>query len=328
MLVSGFVILEFFSYFVLTSNCTRYTNQPTNPYIHQMMTFNTPLLCGDEISTGLDTASTVDILRILSYLGRLLNRVTVVSLLQPSPEAVSLFDEIILLSAGGHVIYTGPAGEAVGYFRDMGYVQPDGMDDADYLLAVASSDRKHLFRPDLVGEEREKEKENVNEDGSTEKEKEEEKEEVAPSSIPAKNAFTTNAQQTKPDTPESFAEKFQQSKDGLKIAARQQQPWKHDWSKGDIGTTTNGEPYDIESFKQKYQNSFMTSVWLNMKRSFILWTRDRTYIRASAIKNVSGAVVDLFATCRSIPRLKHLCINFDNCYPPLNRLPWGCRLER
>ncbi|KAL7463150.1 hypothetical protein ACHAXS_003529 [Conticribra weissflogii] len=253
----------------------------------EMMTFNTPLLCGDEISTGLDTASTVDILRILSYLGRLLNRVTVVSLLQPSPEAVSLFDEIILLSAGGHVIYTGPAGEAVGYFRDMGYVQPDGMDDADYLLAVASSDRKHLFRPDLVGEEREKEKENVNEDGSTEKEKEEEKEEVAPSSIPAKNAFTTNAQQTKPDTPESFAEKFQQSKDGLKIAARQQQPWKHDWSKGDIGTTTNGEPYDIESFKQKYQNSFMTSVWLNMKRSFILWTRDRTYIRASAIKNIA-----------------------------------------
>jgi len=244
----------------------------------EMMTFNTPLLCGDEISTGLDTASTVDILRILSYLGRLLNRVTVVSLLQPSPEAVSLFDEIILLSAGGHVIYTGPAGEAVGYFRDLGYVQPDGMDDADFLLAVASSDRNHLFRPDLVAEERENERE---EDGNDDGDKKNEHEE------PAKNASTTNDQPEKPHTPESFAEIFQESKDGLKIADRQQQPWKYDWSKGDIGTTAKGEPYDIESFKQKYQNSFIMSVWLNMKRSFILWTRDRTYIRASAIKNIA-----------------------------------------
>lgn len=250
-----------------------------------MMTFNTPLLCGDEISTGLDTASTVDILRILSYLGRLLNRVTVVSLLQPSPEAVSLFDEIILLSAGGHVIYTGPAGEAVGYFRDLGYVQPDGMDDADFLLAVASSDRKHLFRPDLIAEERENEREeDGNDDGDQKNEQEE----------PAKNGSTTNDQPKKPHTPESFAEIFQQSKDGLKIADRQQQPWKYDWSKGDIGRTANGEPYDIESFKQKYQNSFIMSVWLNMKRSFILWTRDRTYIRASAIKNVSIALHTYF----------------------------------
>eukprot|EP01082_Thalassiosira_pseudonana_P014895 g13469.t1 g13469 contig8:742113-747102(+) len=113
----------------------------------EMMVFDTPLLCGDEISTGLDAASTVEILRILSYLSLIFNRVSVVSLLQPSPEAVSLFDELILLGAGGNVIFAGPTEDARDYFRQLGYVQPDGMDDADYLLAVASSDRHHLYRP-------------------------------------------------------------------------------------------------------------------------------------------------------------------------------------
>ena len=93
----------------------------------EMLTFDTPLFCGDEISTGLDTASTVDILRILSYISRLMNRITVVSLLQPSPEAVSLFDEVILLGDnGGHIIFAGPTENAREYFHKLGYVQPDG----------------------------------------------------------------------------------------------------------------------------------------------------------------------------------------------------------
>lgn len=52
----------------------------------EMLVFDTPLLCGDEISTGLDTASTVEILSILSFVSRLLNQTTIISLLQPSPE--------------------------------------------------------------------------------------------------------------------------------------------------------------------------------------------------------------------------------------------------
>jgi ABC-type multidrug transport system permease subunit len=112
-----------------------------------MLVFDTSLLCGDEISTGLDTASTVDILSILSYITRLFHRVTVVSLLQPSPEAVALFDEIILLGEGGTILFNGPTEDARDYFVKLGYAQPDGMDDADYLLAVASSDRHLLYRP-------------------------------------------------------------------------------------------------------------------------------------------------------------------------------------
>lgn len=109
----------------------------------EMLVFPTPLLCGDEISTGLDAASTVEIMRVLSYASRVLNRVTVVSLLQPSPEAVALFDEVILLGDGGHVIFAGPTSNASAHFVALDFKQPDGMDDADFLLSVASRDR-HL----------------------------------------------------------------------------------------------------------------------------------------------------------------------------------------
>lgn len=95
----------------------------------EMLVFDTPLLCGDEISTGLDTASTVDILRILSYTNRIFKKISVVSLLQPSPEAVAMFDDVILLSEG-HVIYAGPTRNAGEYFQNLGYRQPDSMDDA------------------------------------------------------------------------------------------------------------------------------------------------------------------------------------------------------
>lgn len=90
-------------------------------------------------------ASTIDILSILHYMTRRFHRVTIVSLLQPSTEAVALFDGIILLGDGGTVLFTGPTEDAAQYFGQLGYEQPDGMDSADYLWAVASSDR-HLLR--------------------------------------------------------------------------------------------------------------------------------------------------------------------------------------
>jgi hypothetical protein len=199
-----------------------------------MLVFDTPLLCGDEISTGLDTASTVDILSILSYISRLLHRVTVVSLLQPSPEAVALFDEIILLGEGSNVLFTGPTEDARDYFVNLGYTQPHGMDDADYLLAVASSDRHLLFRPDVMSD-----------------------------------------VQEEADSTEKLGEKFTTSVYSEKIKADQEAEWVVDWS--------NNEN-KIGAFEKKYQNSFAKSVWLNFRRAFVLWTRDKVFIRASVIK--------------------------------------------
>ena len=208
----------------------------------QMLVFDTPLLCGDEISTGLDTASTVDILSILSYITRLFQRVTVISLLQPSPEAVALFDKIVLLGDGGTILFSGPTEQARDYFLKLGYVQPDGMDDADYLLAVASSDRGLLYRPD----------ERFDEDIVEEA-----------------------------DTTEVLGVKFSKSGNSEIIKKALGKEWQCDWNiKGSDGNS-------IKAFEKKYQNSFLKSVWLNLKRAFVLWSRDRIFIRASAIKNLA-----------------------------------------
>lgn len=81
--------------------------------VGEMVVSPTPIFCGDEISNGLDAASTYNIINSLMYFAHLLKRTRVISLLQPSPEAVSLFDEIILLSEG-QILYAGPVDDVEG----------------------------------------------------------------------------------------------------------------------------------------------------------------------------------------------------------------------
>lgn len=88
--------------------------------VAEMLCIGTPVLCGDEISTGLDAATTYDITRLFGLSTRLFNRVTIISLLQPPPETVANFDELILVSEG-RIIYAGPLEEVIEYFNALGY---------------------------------------------------------------------------------------------------------------------------------------------------------------------------------------------------------------
>jgi ABC-type multidrug transport system ATPase subunit len=54
------------------------------------------------------------------------------SLLQPPPETVANFDELILLGEG-KIIYSGPVNEVIDYFDYLGYEIPERMDVADWL---------------------------------------------------------------------------------------------------------------------------------------------------------------------------------------------------
>jgi ABC-type multidrug transport system ATPase subunit len=74
--------------------------------VGEMMMLASPVFCGDEISTGLDSASTYDMCEVLCHFGRIQKLTRIVSLLQPSPDTVSLFDVIVLL-AEGFVLYAG-----------------------------------------------------------------------------------------------------------------------------------------------------------------------------------------------------------------------------
>ena len=56
----------------------------------------------DEISTGLDSATTFQIMRTLRHFAHLRQATMLIALLQPTPETYHLFDDIMLLSEGEH----------------------------------------------------------------------------------------------------------------------------------------------------------------------------------------------------------------------------------
>jgi len=107
--------------------------------VGEMLCSGAPILCMDEISTGLDAATTYDIVRILSEVSRFTNTIKIISLLQPPPETVALFDEIILID-NGQILFTGPLDSIVPYFTDIGYHLPARMDVADWLLSLPKKD--------------------------------------------------------------------------------------------------------------------------------------------------------------------------------------------
>lgn len=91
----------------------------------------------DEISTGLDSSTTHQIIRYLRHSTRALERTTVVSLLQPDPETYELFDDVILLCEG-QIVYQGPRESALDFFTYMGFKCPERKNVADFLQEVCT----------------------------------------------------------------------------------------------------------------------------------------------------------------------------------------------
>uniref|UniRef100_H3GXR5 ABC transporter domain-containing protein n=1 Tax=Phytophthora ramorum TaxID=164328 RepID=H3GXR5_PHYRM len=97
----------------------------------------------DEISTGLDSAATFDIVCTQRDIAKKLHKTVVMALLQPAPEVFELFDNILLLN-DGEVMYHGPREQAVPYFESLGFVCPPDRDVADYLLDLGT-DQQYQF---------------------------------------------------------------------------------------------------------------------------------------------------------------------------------------
>ncbi|KAK7268421.1 hypothetical protein RIF29_21119 [Crotalaria pallida] len=91
----------------------------------------------DEISTGLDSSTTYQIVRFLKQLVHINDVTMIVSLLQPAPETYDLFDDIILLSEG-QIVYQGPRENVLGFFESMGFKCPERKGIADFLMEVTS----------------------------------------------------------------------------------------------------------------------------------------------------------------------------------------------
>ncbi|XP_058724835.1 pleiotropic drug resistance protein 1-like [Vicia villosa] len=91
----------------------------------------------DEISNGLDSSTTFQIINSIKQTIHILNGTALVSLLQPAPETYELFDDIILLT-DGQIVYQGPRENVLEFFESIGFKCPERKGVADFLQEVTS----------------------------------------------------------------------------------------------------------------------------------------------------------------------------------------------
>jgi ABC-2 type transporter len=215
----------------------------------EMLASRAPVLCGDEISTGLDAASTYDMVQVILHSARTRQQTNIFSLLQPSPETVSLFDEVIVL-AEGQIIFAGPINEVEDYFADIGYKSPQFTDVADFLQMVSTDDGADLYDP-------------------------------AP-------AVAMNRANLDPPTVNELAVLFQTSEFGTEIFDKLQRPSRYIWKEGDTNCPEGvvSDLSESELVRCRYANRFHRSILLITKRFLTLWIRDKRVIIAGFVKNI------------------------------------------
>ncbi|KAJ4725593.1 Pleiotropic drug resistance ABC transporter [Melia azedarach] len=91
----------------------------------------------DEISTGLDSSTTYQIVKCLRNFVHQMDATVLMALLQPPPETFDLFDDLVLLSEG-YLVYQGPRAEVLEFFESLGFRLPPRKGLADFLQEVTS----------------------------------------------------------------------------------------------------------------------------------------------------------------------------------------------
>ncbi|PIN08714.1 Pleiotropic drug resistance proteins (PDR1-15), ABC superfamily [Handroanthus impetiginosus] len=91
----------------------------------------------DEISTGLDSSTTFQIIKYMRQMVHIMDVTIIISLLQPAPETFELFDDVILLSEG-KIVYQGPRENILEFFESVGFKCPERKGVADFLQEVTS----------------------------------------------------------------------------------------------------------------------------------------------------------------------------------------------
>lgn len=90
----------------------------------------------DNISDGLDSSTTFQIVKCIKQMIQVFDKTALVSLLQPPPETFELFDDVIILGEG-RIIYQGPREDVLCFFESMGFKCPERKGVADYLQEVS-----------------------------------------------------------------------------------------------------------------------------------------------------------------------------------------------
>lgn len=103
----------------------------------EMIVGPTKTLFMDEISTGLDSSTTFQVVKCLRQFVHVMEGTILMSLLQPPPETFELFDDILLL-AEGQIVYLGPREHVLEFFETCGFRCPERKGAADFLQEVIS----------------------------------------------------------------------------------------------------------------------------------------------------------------------------------------------
>ncbi|TYG97908.1 hypothetical protein ES288_A10G075400v1 [Gossypium darwinii] len=113
----------------------------------EMIVGPTKTLFMDEISTGLDSSTTYQVVKCLQQIAHLTDATIFMSLLQPAPETFDLFDDIVLISEG-RIVYQGPREHVVEFFESCGFKCPERKGVADFLQEVTSKKDQEQYWAD------------------------------------------------------------------------------------------------------------------------------------------------------------------------------------
>lgn len=216
--------------------------------IGEMLAARAPVLCGDEISTGLDAASTYDMIQVILHYGRRRKCSRIFALLQPSPETVSLFDEVIVL-AEGQLLYAGPVDQVEDYFADIGFKSPPFTDVADFLQMITTEEGTNLYDPPC--------------------------ELQLNRSPPTVSELAT-----------IFLESTNGRKILDRLQSPSTYVWKQDDKMSEHGFSQVSDVSMSDAVLRRYANSFFRATELVLLRFLLIWMRDKRVIIAGAVKNV------------------------------------------
>lgn len=99
---------------------------------------NPSVLLLDEPTTGLDAALALSVVATLQALSRR-GRTVVMTIHQPRPEILALFDKLIVMCKGSPV-YAAPPDRCLAYARRLGFAAPAHVNPADFIVGLASVD--------------------------------------------------------------------------------------------------------------------------------------------------------------------------------------------
>lgn len=92
----------------------------------------------DEPTSGLDSTTAMVIIELFDRLAKDENTTIIMTVHQPSENMFNVFETVLLLARGGHVLYNGNTENTSSYLAELGYPVPENKNVADHMLDLTT----------------------------------------------------------------------------------------------------------------------------------------------------------------------------------------------